>query len=256
MDIQKFAKDWEEAFDVRNNILNARTISEAERIFNQNPIHPLSLYGHIDFSLINKNKEAIKDCMSKVLEFVKAPLPNHFFDLPSNDPIGEIMLKPLIQYPLAVAPVGDPNVQKYIDWILVGYVFLFRCFQKQGIEAYDSLRTLGSSIEQNSDDFAFLIFGDYLGLNDYSNAYTKFLIFTFLSSGIGFQKHGGNNDEFFKLTNEAKRYAAWLNDNNPTKELSQLIDEGKKIATDLFDKIIMDINEGRINVSELTPPNI
>ncbi|HRP60985.1 MAG TPA: hypothetical protein PK833_11985, partial [Vicingus sp.] len=92
MDLQKFAKDWEDAFDVRNDILNSSSISEAERVFSQSNIHPLSLYGLLEFSLINENKLAVKDCMSRVLEFVKEPLPNHYFELPTNDPIGQIML--------------------------------------------------------------------------------------------------------------------------------------------------------------------
>lgn len=254
MELQKFAKDWEDAFDVRNDILNSNSISEAERVFSQNNIHPLSLYGLLEFSLINENKLAVKDCMSRVLEFVKEPLPNHYFDLPTNDPIGEIILKPLIQYPLVLSPIGDPNIQRYLDWMLIGYIYLYRCYQRKGIEAYESLRTMGVVIERNSDDFAFLIFGSYLGLDDYSNAYTKYLIFTYLSAGIGYQKHGGNNDEFFQLTNEAKRYAEWLNDRNQPKELAQLIDEGMKIANDLYNKILLDIKQGKIDISKLTPP--
>lgn len=256
MDLQKFSIEWENADDVRKEILNSRTIEKVEEIFSLNTLHPLSLYARLDFGLINENKGIVQDSMNKVLNFIYEPFPNYFFNLPTNDPIGEIMLKPLIQYPLNISPINDPNIQNYINWILVGYAHLFMCFRKHGIEAYDSLRTLGAAIEQNSEHLAFLIFGDYLRISNYADAYTKYLVFTFLSSGLGFQKHGNNNDEFFKLTNEAKRYGNWLIQRTPTKDLATVFDEGQAIAIELFNKIMDDIESKNIIISELKVPKI
>ena len=194
--LQTFIDEWNIAFDIREEILESKTFAESERIFNANSLHPLILYGRLDYALINKNKMIVQDSMNKVSAFIYKPFPNHFFDLHSNDPIGEVMLKPLIPYPLSISPFNDSNVQDCLNWILIGYAFLFNSFKKQGLKAFDSLETMGASIEQNSDDFAFLIFGHYLGIQNYSEAYCKFLVFTFFMSGLGFHKYGNNDSKF------------------------------------------------------------
>ena len=253
MDFKQFSADWEKALDSREEIMNANSLQSAKQIYNENITHPLTVYGLVDYSLIiDRNKQIVRDCMKNIIGFVKDPFPNPYFDLPTNGPIGEVMLKPIINFPIEIPQHSNPKA--FIDWILVGYAFLYKSFQNQGTQAYDSLETMGNSIEQNSDDFAFLIFGDYLNIQDYSGAYTKFLIFCYLSAGLGFQKHRGNNQKFIQLTSEAKRYAEWLNQREIPKELDALYDEGKAIAEKIFDKVISDIKSGQIVLSNLKVP--
>lgn len=256
MNKEKFVQDWEQAFDLRLEILNAKSISESESLFRSNPLHPLSLYGRLDYALNKKDKEVVEDCMVKVIKFLSAPLPNTYFEFPTNDPIGEIMLKPFIVFPLLSSPFDEPSTKQYTDWILTGFVYLFKSYQQQGIKAFDSLRTMGKVLEQNNDDFTFLIFGRYLGLHEPINAYVKFLIFTFFYSGAGYQQFNGDVEEFTKLTEAGEVYAKWLNERNQPKDLAQLLDEGQEIATKLFNKVITDINEGTIKVEELIPPKL
>lgn len=253
MDFEQFSADWEKAFDLIEEITNANSVQSAEQIFNENITHPLTIYGLLDHALlIDPDKRVVKDCMKNILSFVKEPFPNPYFDLPTNDPIGEVMLKPIIHFPIEITQNSNP--QLFIEWILVGYAYLYRSFQNQGIQAHDSLNTMADSIEQNSDDFAFLIFGHYLDIQDYSEAYTKFLIFCYLSAGLGFQKHRGNNQKFIQLTSEAKRYAEWLNQRGMPKEFDDLFDEGKAIADKMFNKVVSDIKSGQIVLSNLKVP--
>lgn len=253
MDFQKFSNEWESAFEAREEIINSNSLKSALRFYEDNIIHPLSIYGLLDYALlIEEDREIVKKCMKEILTFVKQPFPNPYFDLPTNDPIGEVMLKPIINYPIEITQNSNP--QLFLDWILVGFAYLYKSFQNQGIQAHDSLTTMGSSIEQNSDDFAFLIFGHYLGFQDYSGAYSKFLIFCYLSAGLGFQQHSGNNQKFFELTSEGKGYAEWLNERGEQKELDVLYDEGKAIADKMFNKVVNDIRSGQIVLATLQVP--
>ncbi len=253
MDLKQFSIKWESAFEVRVEIMSANSLQIAQQICKKYNYHPLTLYGLLDYALIiEPNKQIVKDCMTNVLSFIKQPFPNSYFELPTNDPIGEIMLKPIVHFPLVVSQNSNP--QLFIEWMLVGFIYLYKSFLNQGLQAYDSLRTMGVAIEQNSDDFAFLLFGHYLGIQDYSGAYTKFIIFCYLSSGLGFQKHGGNNQQFIELTAEAKEYADWLNQRNTFKDIDELFDEGKIIANNLYNKIIKDIENGKIMLENLKVP--
>lgn len=249
----EFVHNWKRAFTASEEIREAKNIQTIEKLFKSYPIHPLTLYSRLDLGLAFKEKFVINDSMEKVLQFISTPFPNIYFDSPCNDPIGQIMLKPLIEYPLEVAPTNDPNVLKYLNWILVGYAYLFKSFKDQGIAAYDSLRTMGIAIEQNSDDFAFIIFGGHLNRSNYALDYTKFLVFCLANSGLGFQKHGNNMDEFQHLTSEAKRYSSWLQSKEPSKDWADFIDEGQEIASILYESVINDIESGKISLDNLKP---
>ena len=256
MDKQQFANEWKNAFDVRAEIMKANTMQEAESIFNSHKIHPLTLYGRVYKALTFENKSIVNNSMEMVLKFINKPFPNIYFTSSCNDPIGEIMLTPIIKYPLEVAPVNDPNVLKYLNWILVGYTYLFQSFKQIDLQAYDSLRTIAIAIEQNSDDFAAIIFGGYLKRPNYALDYTKFLVFCLSSAGLGFQKHGNNINEFNNLINEANRYSSWLQSKDPTKDLGDFIDEGKEIATILFESVINDIKSRKISLNNLKPISV
>jgi len=252
---KEFISDWERAYSVRVKILNSQNVIEVERIFESHKIHPLTIYGRLDKALLFfKDRLIINDSMERILQFVKTPFPNVYFDSPCNDPIGEVMLKPLINYPFEVAPVNDPNLLNYLNWILVGYAYLYKSYQEQGIAAYDSLRTMGIAIEQNSDDFAFIIFGGYLDNRpNYAVDYTKFLVFCLSNSGLGFKKHGGNVDESNRLIDKAKTYSSWLQSKETSKDWADFIDEGKEIASHLFESVMNDIKSGKISLDNLKP---
>lgn len=254
--IQEFSDDWSNSFDVFQEMIESESFSEVKKLFNSNPIHPLTILGRLDMSLIFEKKKKMIDSMERILNYIDYPFPNNYFDLPTNDPIGQIMLKPLIEYPIKVDSIMDNDIQNKINWILVGYSYLFKCYLYQGESAYDSLRTLGSSIESNSDHFAFLIFNSYLGFDDYSVAYSKYLVFMFYESAIGFKNHGNNLIQFNELNNEAIRYSNWLKNKNQDGDFSTFYREGKIISQNLFNKIIKDISSKEIDLKKLKVPNL